>query len=62
MLTRLRKPSRSPHGERGLKLNYDTGLPKARGRSPHGERGLKSFLGFSVTNADDVALLMESVD
>ena len=34
--------SRSPHGERGLKL----GLPQALGstvcrRSPHGERGLK---------------------
>ena len=34
--------SRSPHGERGLKL-VDDGEVKvvAKGRSPHGERGLK---------------------
>ena len=32
---------RSPHGERGLKLeNVDTNTEKL-GRSPHGERGLK---------------------
>ena len=34
--------SRSPHGERGLKLDFDSDNVFAVGRSPHGERGLKS--------------------
>ena len=33
--------SRSPHGERGLKLNSLAPFCCALGRSPHGERGLK---------------------
>ena len=34
---------RSPHGERGLKLQMTNVLSdEAFGRSPHGERGLKS--------------------
>ena len=34
--------SRSPHGERGLKLQAAHGVRVILGRSPHGERGLKS--------------------
>ena len=34
--------SRSPHGERGLKLRHVVGALEHYGRSPHGERGLKS--------------------
>ena len=34
-------PSRSPHGERGLKLPVDWLTTEQCGRSPHGERGLK---------------------
>ena len=35
-------PSRSPHGERGLKSAYVFfGFTVVTGRSPHGERGLK---------------------
>ena len=33
--------SRSPHGERGLKLFVVSYQRKHDGRSPHGERGLK---------------------
>ena len=35
-------PSRSPHGERGLKCGYCGCVADCRCRSPHGERGLKS--------------------
>ncbi len=34
---------RSPHGERGLKLDGGYIRIEDGGRSPHGERGLKSF-------------------
>ena len=34
-------PSRSPHGERGLKHFCNNGLLQRICRSPHGERGLK---------------------
>ena len=34
-------PSRSPHGERGLKFGFQGSLNDEEGRSPHGERGLK---------------------
>ena len=33
--------SRSPHGERGLKLTAQGAYPVGASRSPHGERGLK---------------------
>ena len=33
--------SRSPHGERGLKLRFERDESDREGRSPHGERGLK---------------------
>ena len=32
---------RSPHGERGLKLQRAAGFRESESRSPHGERGLK---------------------
>ena len=35
---------RSPHGERGLKLNSKSQSQLVDSRSPHGERGLKSGL------------------
>ncbi len=35
------RTSRSPHGERGLKSEYDEDYHNKEGRSPHGERGLK---------------------
>ena len=37
-------PSRSPHGERGLKSWSIVGEEVVEGRSPHGERGLKSLV------------------
>ena len=36
---------RSPHGERGLKLNACPGTQLDYRRSPHGERGLKCACG-----------------
>ena len=36
-------PSRSPHGERGLKSSSSRRGPRTGSRSPHGERGLKSM-------------------
>ena len=39
----LAVPSRSPHGERGLKWCASLGFRRRHGRSPHGERGLKSL-------------------
>ena len=43
---------RSPHGERGLKLDRAAETPSDMGRSPHGERGLK-FIDYvtGVVNA-----------
>ena len=38
---KARKPSRSPHGERGLKWVNVAGREIRVSRSPHGERGLK---------------------
>ena len=40
MLTMVER--RSPHGERGLKLDWRGVYSQRGGRSPHGERGLKS--------------------
>ncbi|EDN01978.1 hypothetical protein BACCAP_00011 [Pseudoflavonifractor capillosus ATCC 29799] len=37
----LRRPGRSPHGERGLKFRMVHNQTAAERRSPHGERGLK---------------------
>ena len=56
------KASRSPHGERGLKLAGFGGVGGACGRSPHGERGLKCAGQMRVDLGFRVALLMESVD
>ncbi len=38
---RGKRPGRSSHGERGLKLGSGEGLAAVKGRSSHGERGLK---------------------
>ena len=53
---------RSPHGERGLKLDYPVFKLNYDSRSPHGERGLKpAWLG-AIGIYYGVALLTESVD
>ena len=39
-----RRSRRSPHGERGLKLECGHELAGLLRRSPHGERGLKCVL------------------
>ena len=39
---------RSPHGERGLKLNSKSQSQLVDSRSPHGERGLKSGLSLCI--------------
>ena len=54
--------SRSPHGERGLKLLPIGDMHKTSGRSPHGERGLKLLKPVQRQCIDLVALLTESVD
>ena len=54
--------SRSPYGERGLKLSQPEGTPFTPCRSPYGERGLKSFKGTAYGAYGRVALLTESVD
>ena len=52
---------RSPHGERGLKLDVRNVTRDDGFRSPHGERGLKFERKFEGCTKK-VALLMESVD
>ena len=43
---------RSPHGERGLKLEYNGKMSLYKeSRSPHGERGLKPMCKWSVTKS-----------
>ena len=53
--------SRSPHGERGLKLHDRASLQILHSRSPHGERGLKCALDAAVQAEANVAPRMGSV-
>ena len=55
-------PSRSPHGERGLKFVMYESVKTYERRSPHGERGLKSAPLSPHEHEALVALLTESVD
>ena len=54
--------SRSPYGERGLKLGYLHPKALGEGRSPYGERGLKFDGRRQGIGFPHVALLTESVD
>ena len=54
--------SRSPHGERGLKLIVQLNNICLLCRSPHGERGLKLNIDNENIIPYIVALLTESVD
>ena len=47
-LSQITCHSRSPHGERGLKLKIYCQQYQASCRSPHGERGLKSRSDFNL--------------
>ena len=56
-----REKSRSPHGERGLKLVGHAPAVAVDGRSPHGERGLKPKEFADRINQGAVAPRMGSV-